>query len=96
MAVRGPQFVRVKSFFSLTFKISTSVLQVTSVTAVRHVTIQVDPTLANVTAATQEMDKPAMVNELRSNSVNTYAKGAIESIRYNGVSVLSGLNVEKM
>ena len=44
-------------------------------TAVRHVTIQLDHTHAPVTAATQEMDEPAMVNELQSNPVNTDAEG---------------------
>ena len=38
-----------------------SVLQVTSVTAVQHVTIQMDPTRASVTTATPEMDEPVEV-----------------------------------
>ena len=38
-----------------------SVLQVTSVTAVQHVTIQMDPTRASVTTATREMDEPVEV-----------------------------------
>ena len=40
---------------------STNALQVTSVTAVRHVTIQMDPTRAHVTAASQAMDEPVEV-----------------------------------
>ena len=40
---------------------STNVLQVTSVTAVRLVIIQMDPTLAHVTAASQRMDEPVEV-----------------------------------
>ena len=51
---------RVKSnFFFL--QISTNVLQVTSVTAVRLVIIQMDPTLAHVTAASRGMDEPVEV-----------------------------------
>ena len=38
-----------------------SVLQVTSVIAVQHVTIQMDPTRASVTTATREMDEPVEV-----------------------------------
>ena len=38
-----------------------SVLQVTSVTAVQHVTIQMDPTRAHVTAASRGMDEPVEV-----------------------------------
>ena len=40
---------------------STSVHQVTSVTVVQHVITQMGLTLALVTAATQEMDKPVKV-----------------------------------
>ena len=80
--------LRVKSFFfSLTFKISTSVLQVTNVTAVRHVTIQLDHTHAPVTVATREMDEPAMVNELQSNPANTDTEGGIESVRIKWVGI---------
>ena len=42
-------------------QISTNVLQVTSVTAVRLVIIQMDPTLAHVTAASRGMDEPVEV-----------------------------------
>ena len=42
----------------------TSVLQVISVTAVQLAIIQMDLTHAPVSAATQEMDEPAMVNIL--------------------------------
>ena len=35
-------------------------------------------------------------NEIQSNPVNTDIEGAKESVRINGVSVLSGLNLEKM
>ena len=38
-----------------------SVLQVTSVTAVQHVTMQMDPTRASVTTATREIDEPVEV-----------------------------------
>ena len=38
-----------------------SVLQVNSVTVVRHVTIQMDPTRASVTTATRGMDEPVEV-----------------------------------
>ena len=51
-------------FFSLTFKMWTSVLHVISVTAVQLAIIQMDLTHAPVTVATQEMDEPAMVNKL--------------------------------
>ena len=34
--------------------------------------------------------------KLQSNPVNTGTEGAIESVHINGVSVLSGLNLEKM
>ena len=58
-------YVSVKEFFfSLTFKMWTSVLQVISVTAVQLAIIQMDLTHAPVSAATQEMDEPAMVNIL--------------------------------
>ena len=48
----------------MTFKMWTSVLQVISVTAVQLAIIQMDLTRAHVSAATQEMDEPAMVNIL--------------------------------
>ena len=35
-------------------------------------------------------------NEIQSNPVNTDIEGSVESARINGVSVLSGLNLEKM
>ena len=35
-------------------------------------------------------------NKLQSNPVNTDSEGAIESVHINGVSVLSGLSLEKM
>ena len=44
------------------FQISTSVLQVISVTAVQPVIIQVDRTLASVIAVIQGMDEPVKVN----------------------------------
>ena len=50
----------VKRFFSF-LQILMSVLQVTSVTAVQHVTIQMDPTRASVTRATRGMDEPVEV-----------------------------------
>ena len=34
-------------------------------------------------------------NKVQANLVNTDTEGAIESVRVNGVSVLSGLNLEK-
>ena len=34
--------------------------------------------------------------KLQSNTVNTGTQGAIESVHINGVSVFSGLTVEKM
>ena len=34
--------------------------------------------------------------KLQSNRVNTGTEGAIERVHINGVSVLSGLNLEKM
>ena len=50
----------VKTFFFL-LQISTNVPQVTSVTAVRHVIILMDPTRAHVTAASRGMDEPVEV-----------------------------------
>ena len=35
-------------------------------------------------------------NEIQSNPVNTDIEGSVESVRINGVCVLSGLNLEKM
>ena len=48
--------------FCFFFQISTSVLQVISVTAVQPVIIQVDRTLASVIAVIQGMDEPVKVN----------------------------------
>ena len=48
--------------FVFFFQISTSVLQVISVTAVQPVIIQVDRTLASVIAVIQGMDEPVKVN----------------------------------
>ena len=48
----------------MTFKMWTSVLQVISATALQLAIIQMDLTHATVSAATQEMDEPAMVNIL--------------------------------
>ena len=63
----GPPFQKLqnptvlsKEKFSL-LQMSTNALQVTSVTAVRHVTIQMDPTRAHVTAASRGMDEPVEV-----------------------------------
>ena len=49
-------------FVCFFFQISTSVLQVISVTAVQPVIIQVDRTLASVIAVIQGMDEPVKVN----------------------------------
>ena len=49
-------------FVFVFFQISTSVLQVISVTAVQPVIIQVDRTLASVIAVIQGMDEPVKVN----------------------------------
>ena len=49
-------------FVCLFFQISTSVLQVISVTAVQPVIIQMDRTLASVIAVIQGMDEPVKVN----------------------------------
>ena len=48
---------------SLCFKMLTSVQPVTSVTAVRRVTIQMDLTRAPVTVATRETDTPVKVRQ---------------------------------
>ena len=55
-------FCLVICLFVIFFQISTSVLQVISVTAVQPVIIQVDRTLASVIAVIQGMDEPVKVN----------------------------------
>ena len=55
-------FCLVICLFVFFFQISTSVLQVISVTAVQPVIIQVDRTLASVIAVIQGMDEPVKVN----------------------------------
>ena len=54
-----PRNIRKEYFFFL--QMSTNVLQVISVTAVRLVIIQMDPTLAHVTAASRGKDEPVEV-----------------------------------
>ena len=54
-----------------------------------------------LTSSTLDLNHPLRVPPLlewkiQSNSVNTDTEGGIESVRINGVSVLSRLNLEKM
>ena len=57
--LQNPTVLSREKFFLL--QMSTNALQVTSVTAVRHVTIQMAPTRAHVTAASRGMDEPVEV-----------------------------------
>ena len=57
--LQNPTVLSKEKFFLL--QMSTNALQVTSVTVVRHVTIQMAPTRAHVTAASRGMDEPVEV-----------------------------------
>ena len=59
-----------------------SVPQVTSVTAVQHVTIQMDPTRASVTTATREMDEPVEVQARSRSKIIGFQQALKRHLRY--------------